>query len=97
MDRPVDGDAARWRLLGPGFIRLAPQPGELPNAAALREVVGRPFDDVWTRDGLDLRSRSIATMSMLLALGSTDELRIHSEAALRIGITAEELVELVMH
>jgi 4-carboxymuconolactone decarboxylase len=54
------------------------------------------FGMFWSRPGLDLRSRSLCTVAQLAALGRTDELRAHLAGALRLGISREELVEVLM-
>lgn len=54
------------------------------------------FGDVWSRPGLDLKSRSLATVAQLAALGRTDELRAHLAGALALGWSRDELVEVLM-
>jgi alkylhydroperoxidase/carboxymuconolactone decarboxylase family protein YurZ len=49
---------------------------------------------IWGRPGLDLKSRSLCTISALAALGSTRELRTHLRGALRLGVTTQELAEI---
>lgn len=51
---------------------------------------------VWTRDGLDRRSRSIVTLTALVAGGHLTELDFHLRAALRNGLTREEVVEVLL-
>jgi 4-carboxymuconolactone decarboxylase len=54
------------------------------------------FGDVWSRDEqLDLRSRAIATVATLAALGRQPQLAIHIANARRLGLTREELVEVM--
>jgi 4-carboxymuconolactone decarboxylase len=55
------------------------------------------FGDVWSRPGLATRDRSLATVSMLIALGQTEELRAHLRGALNVGLTRDELIELIIH
>jgi alkylhydroperoxidase/carboxymuconolactone decarboxylase family protein YurZ len=52
---------------------------------------------VWTRPGLDLKSRSLCTLSALTALGQERQLRSHVRGALRIGYGQEEIVEIFVH
>ena len=52
---------------------------------------------VWTRPGLDRRSRSLITLTALVARGATEELAHHFRGALRNGLTKAELIELLMH
>ena len=87
----------RARLLGGDVAPPVPSEHEPANAQDLCEILSRPFSDSWARDGLELRSKSIATMSMLIALGAKDELQKHFIAALRLGIEPEEVVELLIH
>lgn len=51
----------------------------------------------WTRGELELRERSIVTVSMLIALDRPHELRTHLSGALNNGVTVEQLRELVIH
>jgi 4-carboxymuconolactone decarboxylase len=54
------------------------------------------FGDVYTRPGLDRRSRQIATISALMALGTApSQLRFHIEAGLNVGLTREQIVEVI--
>lgn len=52
---------------------------------------------VWARPGLPLRTRSLITVAALTALHLPDELRLHTAAALRNGLSRRELGEVVMH
>ena len=56
-----------------------------------------PFGDIYSRPGLDLRSREIATVAALTALGNaTPQLKVHIGAALHVGLTQDEIVEVIM-
>jgi len=55
------------------------------------------FDEVWARDGLSPRDRSLVTVAALTALGKTDQLRFHLGFARRNGVTDEELQEALLH
>jgi 4-carboxymuconolactone decarboxylase len=66
----------------------------------------RPFQDlitryawgeVWGRDVLDRRSRSMITLALLAALGHEDELAMHMRAASRNGLSREEIAEVLLH
>jgi 4-carboxymuconolactone decarboxylase len=54
------------------------------------------FGGFWSRPQLDLRSRSLCTVAQLAALGKTDELKGHLMGALNLGISREELIEVLM-
>lgn len=51
---------------------------------------------IWTRPGLDLRSRSIITLTALIARGHHTELAMHLRAALRNGLSRDEIKEILM-
>ncbi len=55
-----------------------------------------PFGDIYSRPGLDLRARQIATIAALCALGAQRQLTVHCRFARNIGISREEVVEVVM-
>jgi len=55
------------------------------------------WGDVWTREGLDRRTRSAITVALLAALGHENELALHVRAALRNGLTPEEISEVLLH
>jgi 4-carboxymuconolactone decarboxylase len=62
-----------------------------------RFVVEFAFGDICSRPGLDLKTREIATIAALTALGTAPaQLRVHMRAALNLGCTREEVVETVM-
>jgi len=61
-----------------------------------RYVAASAFGMLWDRPGLELRDRSLVTVAQLAALGRTDELRAHLRGALNLGISEEELVEVLM-
>ena len=52
---------------------------------------------VWTRPGLDRRTRSLITITAMVARGHHDELAMHLRAALRNGVTVEEIKETLLH
>jgi len=60
-------------------------------------VVEFPFGDIYSRAGLGLRERELAVVAALCALGNAaPQLRVHIHAALHVGCTPGELVEVVM-
>lgn len=62
-----------------------------------RMVIEFPYGDIHSRPGLSARDRQLAIVSALTALGNVEaELVIHMRAALRCGVTRDELVEVVM-
>ena len=55
------------------------------------------WGDVWSRPGLDRRTRSCLTVALLAALGHHNELAVHLRGALRNGVTPDELREVLLH
>jgi 4-carboxymuconolactone decarboxylase len=55
------------------------------------------FGDIWERQGLSKRDRSIITVSALVAMNRTEQLPFHLHRALENGVTKDELVELITH
>ena len=54
------------------------------------------WGEIWARPGLDRRTRSCITLTALVALGHFDELAMHVRAALRNGLTADEIKEVLL-
>jgi 4-carboxymuconolactone decarboxylase len=54
------------------------------------------WGEIWTRPGLDLKTRSCITLTALVALGHDDELALHVRAARRNGLSADEIREVLI-
>jgi 3-oxoadipate enol-lactonase/4-carboxymuconolactone decarboxylase len=61
-----------------------------------RLITEYAWGTIWTRPGLDRRSRSLITLTALVARGHHDELALHVRAALRNGLTVDEIKELLL-
>jgi len=62
-----------------------------------RYTIEFPFGDVYSRPGLDLKSRQIATIAALTALGNAQpQLKVHIHGALNVGCTREEVIEVII-
>jgi len=55
------------------------------------------FSKLWVRPGLDVRSRSLVTLGILIALRAHDELMVHVPIAIANGVTIQELEEVLYH
>ena len=83
----VDGEAGEAVIRSLGDIA--------PDLA--RYIIEYPFGDIYSRPGLDLRSRQIATIGMLAALGTaTPQLKVHIRAGLNVGLSRAEIIEILM-
>ncbi|MEE1133575.1 carboxymuconolactone decarboxylase family protein [uncultured Methanobrevibacter sp.] len=61
-----------------------------------RFVVEFPYSEIYTRQELDLKTREICTVSALTVLGTIPQLKEHINAALNVGNTPTEIVEIIM-
>ena len=62
-----------------------------------RYVIEFPFGDIYSRPGLGLRDREIATIAALTALGNAaPQLKVHIEAGLNVGLSRDEILEVIM-
>ena len=69
-----------------------------PLTAPFQEFISRcAWGSVWARPGLDRRTRSAITLAVLTALGREHELELHVRAAVRNGLTQEEIGEVLLH
>lgn len=83
----VDGKAAEKVI--DGLAGIAPDLG--------RYIVEFGYGDIYSRPGLDLKSREIATVAALTALGNAaPQLKVHINAALNVGVTKTEIVEIII-
>jgi 3-oxoadipate enol-lactonase / 4-carboxymuconolactone decarboxylase len=66
--------------------------------AEFQDLITRyAWGEIWTRPGLDRRTRSAITLTALMAQGRLEELEIHVRAALRGGLSADEIKEVLLH
>lgn len=61
-----------------------------------RFVIEYPYSEIYTRDEVDLKTREICTVSALTVLGTVPQLKEHINAALNVGNTPKEIVEIIM-
>lgn len=61
-----------------------------------RFVIEYPYSEIYTREELDLKTREICTVSALTVLGTIPQLKEHINAALNVGNTPTEIVEIIM-
>lgn len=90
------GMRVRRDVLGDAHVDRA-QAAATPFTADFQELITRyAWGSVWTRPGLDRRTRSVATLSALLALRHWDEFAMHVRAARRNGLTTQEIGEVIL-
>ncbi|HEX6344512.1 4-carboxymuconolactone decarboxylase [Umezawaea sp.] len=91
-----EGMAVRREVLGDEHVdRAVERTDEF--TADFQELITRyAWGEVWTRPGLDRRTRSCITLAVLATLHHDDELAMHVKAALRNGLTREEIGEVLL-
>jgi 4-carboxymuconolactone decarboxylase len=90
------GMRVRREVLGDEHVDSA-MAGTTPETADFQELITRyAWGEVWARAGLDRRTRSAITLTALVALGREHELELHIRAALRVGLTREEITEVLL-
>ena len=91
------GLAMRKKVMGEEFVAKA-----FANATEFTQpmqhyITQNAWGDVWQREGLDLKTRSLITVAMLTALGKQHELKGHVRGALNNGATVQEIQEVLLH
>jgi 4-carboxymuconolactone decarboxylase len=90
------GMKARRAVLGDAYVDQA-QARRSAFTAEFQDLLTRyAWGEVWTRPGLDRRTRCCITVAMLVALNREEELALHVRAALDNGVTVEELKEVLL-
>lgn len=90
------GMAVRREVLGDAHVDRA-NAGTDDFTADFQDMITRyAWGGIWTRPGLDRRSRSMITITAMIAGGHTDELAMHLRAALTNGLTREEIKEVLL-
>ena len=89
------GLAVRKAVLGDQHVVDALQNATL-DADFQRFITETAWGSVWSRPGLDVRTRHLITLALVAALGHQDELAMHVRATSRTGVTEAELSELLL-
>ncbi len=92
-----DGMTVRRQVLGDEHVDRAVERTTQFTADFQSMVQRWPWGEIWTRPGLDRRTRSCITLAALMALGHYEELAMHVRGALRNGVTSEEIKEVLLH
>ena len=100
-ERPDDlharGMETRRAVLGDEHVDRAIE-RTTPFTEDFQELITRyAWGEIWSRPGLDRRTRSCITLTALVALGRDHEVELHVRAALRNGLTPDEIKEVLLH
>jgi len=91
------GMTTRREVLGDAHVERAVA-ATTPFTEPFQQFITRSaWGQVWSRPGLDRRTRSALTLALLTALGCEGELPMHVRAARRHGLTPEEIAEVLLH
>jgi 4-carboxymuconolactone decarboxylase len=92
------GLAMRRKVLGDEYVDPQLEAAENdPVWKAVQDVATElAWGHIWTRPGLELKTRSMLNLAMLTALGKMPELRTHVRGAIRNGVTKEEIIEVLL-
>ena len=95
-DRQATGRRVRREVLGDEHVDRA-ELATTPFTAPFQDFITRTaWGDIWARPGLDRRTRSAITLAMLTALRAEGEIALHVRAAVRNGLTADEIAEVLL-
>ncbi|WP_285505454.1 4-carboxymuconolactone decarboxylase [Actinokineospora sp. NBRC 105648] len=95
-DRHDAGMTVRRQVLGDAHVDRAVA-ATTPFTSAFQDLITRyAWGEIWTRPGLDRRTRSCITLTALIAHGHHDELAMHVRAALTNGLTPDEIGEVIL-
>ena len=94
-DRYRRGVEILQRLTGTHAEKITSRVAEIAPDFA-RMTIEFPFGDLYARGAIDLRTREVAAIAALAALGRLPQLRVHVSAALNLGCSRDEVVEILM-
>lgn len=95
-ERYEQGMQVRRAVLGDAHVDRAVA-GTVPLTADFQDLITRyAWGDIWSRPGLARRDRSIAVLTALIALGHHEELAMHLRAAVRNGLSQQEIIEVIL-
>jgi 3-oxoadipate enol-lactonase/4-carboxymuconolactone decarboxylase len=96
MSRYDDGMEVRREVLGDEHVDRATAAATDLTRDFQELITEYAWGTIWTRPGLDRRSRSLITLTALVARGHHEELAMHVRAALRNGLTVDEIKETLL-
>jgi 4-carboxymuconolactone decarboxylase len=91
------GEATRRAVLGDEHVDRATAAATAFSAPFQEYLTRAAWGQVWSRPGLDRRTRSCLTLAVLTALRCEGELAMHVRAAIRVGVTPAEIREVLLH
>ena len=90
------GLAVRRAVLGDAYVDKSLANADAFMAPIQQLITENAWGTVWTREGLDRKTRSMLNLAMLTALNRPNELKLHLKGALNNGVTKEEICEIFL-
>lgn len=91
------GTKMRRKVLGDAHVDRAKAHESDFNADFQDFITRYAWGEIWTRPGINQKTRSLLTIAMLVALNRNEELRLHLRAAFKNGVTRDEIREVLLH
>jgi 4-carboxymuconolactone decarboxylase len=91
------GLAVRSAVLGRAHVERARQRATKLTGDWQTFITEYAWGGIWTRPGLDRKTRSMLTIALLAALGQEEELKLHLRATVNTGVSRDEVKEVLMH
>ena len=95
-ERHAAGMKVRREVLGAAHVDRAQGKLNAFNSEFQDFITRAAWGEVWTRPGLDRKTRSCMVLSTLIALGAWDEYRLHVRAAFNNGLTRDDIKEVIL-
>ena len=95
-ERHDKGMKVRRQILGDAYIERAQKRRNAFNQEFQDLITRYAWGEIWTRPGLDRKTRSFVTLSMLIALNRADEFKLHVRSAFNNGLTRDDIKELLL-
>lgn len=95
-ERYEKGQALRRRILGDEYVDTAARKTTEFNRPFQELIAEYVWGTLWSRPGLDHRTRALINLGMLTAMGRTEEVKIYLRAAKNVGVTQEDVREVFM-
>ena len=90
------GLKTRREVLGAEYVDQSIQNADEFNRPMQELVTGYCWNEIWTRPGLDRKTRSIVNLAMITALNRPHELKLHIKGAINNGLTKDEIREIFL-
>lgn len=95
-ERHAAGMKVRRSVLGDAWVDKA-QAKLTPFNSEFQDLITRyAWGEIWTRPGMERKTRSCCVLSMMIALGAWDEFRLHVRAAFNNGLTKDDIKEVIL-